>query len=65
MGDVCKSKKFGYLDVRDIQLVNLVFLSKCRWRLLSRASDIWCDILTVRYGVTSMTSILDGIVACL
>lgn len=57
---MCKPKKLGELVFRDLQLVNLALLDKWRWRLLSGASNIWRDILVVRYGVTHMISILDG-----
>lgn len=58
--DVCKPKKLWGLGVHDLRLVNLALLGKCRQCLLSGASVIWRDILTYRYGVTSMTYIMGG-----
>lgn len=62
---IYKPKKLGHLGVCDLQLVNLDLLGKWRWRLLSGAFGIWSDILTARYGVDPMTSILCGRFVCL
>lgn len=63
--DVCKPKKFGGFGVRNLWLVNLALRGKWRWRLLSRASGIWRDIITSIYDVTPTSSIMYGIVGCL
>lgn len=47
---VCKLKKFGGLDVRDLRLVNMALLDMSRWSLLSGASGIWHDTLITKYG---------------
>lgn len=57
---VSKSKKLNGLGVHDLWLVNLTFLDKRGWRLLSGASGIWRDILTARYGVAPTSYTMGG-----
>lgn len=42
----------------------MALLAKLSWQLLSGASSIWCDILTTRYGVSYMSTIMGGRVRC-
>ncbi|XP_058753247.1 uncharacterized mitochondrial protein AtMg00310-like [Vicia villosa] len=63
--DFCKPKKLGGIDIHDLRLVNLALLGKWKWHMPSGDYGIWCDILTARNGVSSMTSIMGGIADCL
>lgn len=47
---VCQPKSKGGLGVRDIKLVNLSLLVKCRWRLLQEEPFLWKKILKDKYG---------------
>jgi hypothetical protein len=43
---VCKEKSKGGLGVRDLEVVNLSFLTKWRWRLLDREDlALWKEVL--------------------
>lgn len=42
----------------------MALFAKLSWQLFSGASGIWCDILTARYGVSYMSTIMGGRVRC-
>lgn len=57
----CKPKIKGELGIRGLRLVNLAFLVKWRWRLLTDALGFLCDIIVPRYGALIVSSLLRGL----
>ncbi|GAU37888.1 hypothetical protein TSUD_395720 [Trifolium subterraneum] len=47
--NICKPKKDGGLDIKDLRLVNNALLAKWRWRILTEGQGLWRDILLARY----------------
>ncbi|KAF1868432.1 hypothetical protein Lal_00008239 [Lupinus albus] len=48
--NVCKDKFVGMLTVKDINLFNLVLLSKWKWRLLHEDESLWSKVLNSKYS---------------
>jgi hypothetical protein len=48
--DVCRPKDEGGLGVRDLKLMNILLLTKWRWRLLVSHELLWKSVLEAKYG---------------
>jgi len=48
---VCSSKEVGGLGVRRIMEFNTALLGKWCWRELEDAHNLWCRVLSARYGI--------------
>ena len=44
-----KGKDIGGLGIRSMQKMNLAFMAKFRWRLLSTKNELWAQILHSKY----------------
>jgi hypothetical protein len=49
--DVCRSKEDGGLGIRNLRLVNILLLTKWRWRLISSQDILWWLVLKAKYGM--------------
>lgn len=48
---ICQPRTKGGLDVKDVKLVNLSFLTKWRWRLIQMDNSLWKRVLEDKYGI--------------
>lgn len=48
----------GKIGVRDLYLINLIFLVKWRWWLILGVIGLLCDILYVRYGAQILSTFM-------
>jgi hypothetical protein len=54
---VCRDKKEGGLGVKDIKIVNVSLLSKWRWKLLQHEPALWKEVITAKYGASSVSKV--------
>ncbi|XP_058734783.1 uncharacterized protein LOC131606602 [Vicia villosa] len=48
--NVCKPREEGGLGVKNVEVMNLDLLSKCKWMILVDNEVVWRRILVARYG---------------
>lgn len=47
---ICQLKKSGGLGIKNLRQLNLAFLAKLGWRLLTEDEPLWIRILKTKYG---------------
>lgn len=58
---VCKDRAEGGLGIKNVEILNVTFLSKWKWIILTDEKAIWREILKERYGNIKLKVLIEDV----